>query len=451
MPLNEFPIGFLWGAATAAYQVEGAATEDGRGESIWDRFCRVPGAVLNGDTGDVACDHYHRWREDVAGMKALGLGAYRFSIAWPRVFPEGRGRLNPRGLDFYDSLVDELLAARIEPCATLYHWDLPQALQDRGGWVNRDTAQWFAEYAAAVFIRLGDRVRTWFTLNEPQVTAFCGYAYGVHAPGVKSLGAAVQATHVLNLAHALGVQAYRQMSPVQNRIGIVLDLHTVYPLGDSSADDEAARMADAQINRWYLDPVFRASYPADLLAVYEKNGVAPHVEAEDFALFKANPIDFLGVNYYFPTRVKAGTQGGILGFVQGMEKGCQTTEMGWEVSPRSLYELLVRIKADYDNPSMMITENGAAYADRRVVNGRVEDDDRIEYSAGHLREAHHALRDGVKLEGYFLWSLLDNFEWSFGYSRKFGIIAVDPRSGDRTWKRSADWYRSVTASRGSAL
>ena len=253
MTSNEFPAAFLWGAATASYQVEGAAAEDGKGESIWDRFCRVPGAIHNGDTGDMACDHYHRWREDVAGMKKLGLGAYRFSIAWTRIFPEGRGTLNARGLDFYESLVDELLAARIEPAVTLYHSDLPQALQDRGGWVNRDTAQWFSDYAAAVFGRLGDRVKTWITLNEPQVAAFCGYSYGVHAPGVKKLGAAVQASHVLNLAHARAVQAYRQVSPGKHRIGVVLDLHPIYPLGDSSGDEEAALMADAQTNRWYLD------------------------------------------------------------------------------------------------------------------------------------------------------------------------------------------------------
>jgi beta-glucosidase len=447
---NGFPPGFLWGVATAAYQVEGAASEDGKGESIWDRFCKVDGAIANGDTGDVACDHYHRWREDVETMRRLGLGAYRFSLAWPRIFPEGRGRLNPRGLDFYDSLVDALLEARIEPAATLYHWDLPQALQDRGGWVNRDTASWFGDYAAAVFARLGDRVKLWMTLNEPQVTAFCGYALGVHAPGVKNLGAAVQSSHVLMLAHARGIQAYRAASPARHRIGIVLDLHPVYPAGDSSADDEAVEIADQQTNRWYLDPVFTARYPAELLALYDKNGVAPQVEPGDMELLAANRVDFLGVNYYFPDRVKAG-RSSMLGFEPFVDKNAPKTEMGWEVHARGLSDLLLRIKRDYSDPVMMVTENGAAYPDTAVSSGRIEDDDRIEYLAGHLREARRAIEAGVKLEGYFLWSLMDNFEWAFGYSRKFGIISVDPRTQDRAWKRSADWYASVVASRGAAL
>ncbi|HEY9593870.1 MAG TPA: family 1 glycosylhydrolase, partial [Spirochaetia bacterium] len=333
---------------------------------------------------------------------------------------------------------------------TLYHWDLPQALQDRGGWVNRDTAGWFGDYAAAVFRRLGDRVKIWFTLNEPQVAAFCGYALGIHAPGVKKLGAAVQASHVLMLAHARGVQAYREVSPARHRIGIVLDLHPVYPFGDSSSDVEAAAMADQQINRWYLDPVLTARYPVELLAAYRKNGVAPQVEEGDLELLAAHPVDFLGVNYYFPDRARASARA-PLGYEIVEEKTVPKTEMGWEVYPRGLGDILLRIKRDYNDPVMMVTENGAAYPDTESANGKIEDDDRIEYIAGHLREARRAIEEGVKLEGYFLWSLMDNFEWGFGYSKKFGIIGVDPKTHDRKWKRSADWYASVVASRGAAL
>jgi beta-glucosidase len=446
-----FPKGFLWGAATAAYQIEGAAQEDGKGESIWDRFCHVPGAVYKGETGAIACDHYHRWREDIENMRDLGLGAYRFSISWPRVFPQGSGKKNRKGLDFYETLVDALLNARVEPAVTLYHWDLPQALQDRGGWTQRDTSLWFAEYAASVFARLGDRVKTWFTINEPQVAAFAGHADGVHAPGLKDFGAAVQAAHGMLVGHALAVQAYRQVSPAHSRIGIVIDLHSVYPLTDGMSDIEAVRVAQGRHERWFLDPVLRGAYPADMLALYSKHKVAPRVDPADFKLLQENPPDLLGVNYYFPHRVFASDAGGFLGFECAPASNCEKTEMGWEIYPQGLFDTLVQVKNNYGNPVMMITENGAAFADREIHRGQVQDDDRIDYIDAHLREARRAIVAGVKLEGYFLWSLLDNFEWAFGCSKRFGITYVDFATQARTWKKSAGWYQRVIASNGGAL
>jgi beta-glucosidase len=446
-----FPKGFLWGTATAAYQVEGAVREGERGESIWDRFCRVPGAIADGGTGDIACDHFHRWRDDIENMRDLGLTSYRFSISWPRIFPQGKGRKNSKGLDFYSLLVDGLLEAGIQPAVTLYHWDLPQTLEDAGGWTNRDTASWFAEYAASVFNCLGDRVKLWTTLNEPQCAAFLGHGEGVHAPGKRDQGAAIQASHVLLRAHALAMQAYRQVSPVHGRIGIAIDVHPMYPYSDGISDQEAARVADGRTNRWFLDPVMKGTYPEDIFGLYSRHHVAPRVEPGDLDLLKANPVDFLGLNYYFPQRPYASDAGGFLGFQYAEGKGWPVTQMGWEMYPEGLFDILSQVRRDYDNPSLMISENGAAFADTRIVDGQVQDDDRIEYLASHLREARRAIQDGVKLEGYFLWSLIDNFEWSFGYSRRFGITHVDFHTQVRTWKKSAAWYRDVIASNGAGL
>jgi beta-glucosidase len=451
MAEETFPPGFLWGAATAAYQVEGGARDGGRGESIWDRFCRVPGAIRGGDTGDVACDHYHRWREDVRTMRELGLRAYRFSIAWPRVFPAGRGAVNRAGLDFYESLVDTLLEAGIRPAATLYHWDLPQPLQDKGGWTNRDTASWFADYAAAVCAKLGDRVGAWMTINEPQVAAFCGYGEGVHAPGIRDLAAAVQAAHVLLLAHARAAQACRQGRTARLRIGIALNLHPVYPAGDSDADEEAAGMADARANRWYLDPLLRGVYPQELLAAYTRAGAAPRIEPDDMPLLAVHRPDFIGVNYYFPLRVRADSSAEVIGFSNVEPRGVETTGMGWEVYPRGLSDILARLRKDYDDPAMMITENGAAFGDAAIESGQIQDDDRIGYLAGHLEELGRAIAAGAKVEAYFLWSLMDNFEWAQGYSKRFGIIHVNNATQERTWKKSAGWYRGVIASNGTSL
>jgi beta-glucosidase len=449
---SEFPPGFLWGAATAAYQVEGAVKEDGRGESVWDRFCATPGAIHGGDTGEVACDHYHRWKDDVENMRDLGLSSYRFSTAWPRLFPGGRGRLNRKGLDFYESLVDALLAARIRPALTLYHWDLPQALQEAGGWTNRDTASWFAEYAACLFTHLGDRVKTWMTINEPQVAAFLGHSEGIHAPGLKDFATAVQASHVLLHAHALAVGAFRELSSAEaGRIGIALDLHTTYPWTDGMSDVEAARRADGLANRWFLDPVLRGSYPSDVLAAFTKNGIGPRVLPDDLPLLAANPVDFLGINYYSPQRIYASDAGGVLGYKQATVAHEPLTDMGWEVHPEGLFDLLMRLKNDWPGMPLVITENGAAFPDRRFEKGQVQDDDRIEYLASHLREARRAIQHGVKLEGYFLWSLMDNFEWSWGFSKRFGITHVDYHTQARTWKKSAGWYQRVIATNGGSL
>jgi beta-glucosidase len=449
MLTHGFPEGFLWGAATAAYQVEGAVREDGRGESIWDRFCATPGAIHGGDTGDVACDHYHRWKDDVENMRDLGLTSYRFSVAWPRLFPQGHGKLNRKGLDFYESLVDALLAARVQPALTLYHWDLPQALQDAGGWTNRDTASWFADYAECLYAHLGDRVKTWMTINEPQVAAFLGHSEGVHAPGMKDFGTAVQASHVLLHAHALAVDACREICPAGSRIGIALDLHPTYPYSDGASDIEAAQLADGQAHRWFLDPVLKGTYPQDVLEIYAKHGVAPRIEPDDLSTLSSNPVDFVGVNYYFPQRVYASDAGGVLGFEYGQLKDCPRTDMGWEVHSEGLCDLLIRLKNDYSDPVLMITENGAACPDRIVEKGQVQDDDRIEYLASHLREARRAIGHGVKLQGYFLWSLMDNFEWSMGFSKRFGITHVDYHTQVRTWKKSASWYQSVIATNGA--
>lgn len=446
MSALRFPQGFLWGAATSSYQIEGAVHAGGRGESIWDRFCRTPGKVKNGDTGDTACDHYHLYLADVENLKDLGVGGYRFSTAWPRIFPTGRGRPNPEGMSFYESLTDALLSHGIQPAVTLYHWDLPQALEDKGGWGNRDTAAWFAEYAAFLFRVLGDRVKTWITLNEPWVSAFLGHYTGEHAPGKTDFPLAVKASHILLLAHAKAVEAFRQLRAGIGSIGITLDLSPVYPLGDGEGDLEAVRIADGYHNRWFLDPVLLGSYPPDMLALYGSRGASPHPEERDLALLRAHPPDFLGVNYYMPTRVRRSRPPSRLPFAAEVPPDAPVTDMGWEIHPDGLFDLLTRIRADYGNPRILITENGCACREDVRAGEPVEDRDRIGYLAGHLEAAHRAIQAGVKLEGFHLWSLMDNFEWTCGYSKRFGITHVDFGSQVRTWKRSAEWYRALIAS-----
>ncbi|MDP9368612.1 MAG: GH1 family beta-glucosidase [Chloroflexota bacterium] len=437
-----FPDGFVWGAATASYQIEGAAREDGRGESIWDRFSHTPGKILNGDTGDVACDHYHRWREDIALMRELGLAAYRFSVAWPRVLPDGRGQVNDGGLDFYDRLVDGLLEVGIAPWVTLYHWDLPQPLEDAGGWPNRETADAFVNFADVVSRRLGDRVNRWITLNEPWVSAFLGYQMGVHAPGRTDLDDALAASHTLLLAHGRAVPAIRANNEDAS-VGITLNLSPTYPASPEPADAAAARRYDGYLNRWFLDPIFGCGYPADMLDTY--GALAPRVEAGDLETI-AVPIDFLGVNYYFPTYLAA-SDDGPLGFVQAPPEG-ERTAMGWPVAASGLEELLVRLNREYPTLPLFITENGAAYKDPAPTGDRVPDPARIRYLADHLAAAGHVIAAGVPLRGYFVWSLLDNFEWAFGYDRRFGITHVDFTTQQRTIKDSGRWYaRTVRENR----
>ena len=429
----EFPKGFKWGTATASYQIEGAAGEDGRGESIWDRFSRTPGKVLNGHTGDVACDHYHLYKHDVALMKEIGVDSYRFSLAWPRIYPTGAGQVNHRGLDFYKRLIEELLTAGIEPAATLYHWDLPQALEDKGGWMNRDTALYFQDYAETVFQELGDSVQLWITLNEPWCSAFLGYGNGEHAPGKQDFAGHLHAAHHLLLAHGLALQAYRALN-LPAEIGITLNLTQQYPASSSPEDQEAVRKADGFHNRWYLDPLLKGFYPQDMPEFLSI--VAPKIQPGDFDLISA-PLDFLGINNYSRGIVEHDGQGGY----RSVPPPGPVTAMGWEVYPQGLYDLLMRVHKDYGPLPLYITENGAAYHDL-VEQGRVHDQERIVYLQEHIAQAAKAIQDGVPLQGYYVWSLLDNFEWAFGYERRFGIVYVNFETQERMLKDSALWYQS---------
>ncbi|MEU9985149.1 GH1 family beta-glucosidase [Streptomyces sp. NPDC050856] len=456
-----FPAGFRWGTATAAYQIEGAADEDGRTPSIWDTFSRLPGRVRNGDTGDIAADHYHRMREDVALMKDLGVSDYRFSLAWPRVQPTGRGPASPKGLDFYHRLVDELLAADIRPVATLYHWDLPQELEDdgtggragEGGWPRRDTAERFAEYAGLAAGALGDRITTWTTLNEPWCAAFLGYASGVHAPGRTDPAAALRAAHHLNLAHGRAVQALRAVLPASAEVSLTLNLHAVRALTDGEEDRDAARRIDALGNRIFLDPVFHGRLPEDL--VRDTAGLTDWSFVRDGDLsVTATPVDSLGINYYSPTVVAAGTcespspWPGAEGHVRFVPAPGPRTAMDWPVDAGGLYELLTRLRDELPGVPLLVTENGAAYDDYADPSGEVHDPERIAYLRAHLAVVHRALADGVDVRGYFLWSLLDNFEWAYGYGKRFGIVHVDFASQRRTPKDSARWYADVIARGG---
>jgi beta-glucosidase len=439
---GSIPQDFVWGAATASYQIEGAAREDGRGESVWDRFSATPGKVRGGDTGDVACDFYHRYRDDVRLMRELGLGAFRFSIAWPRVLPAGRGKVNEAGLDFYDRLVDELLANGIEPFVTLFHWDTPQALEDDGGWPARSTATAFVEYAEAVAGRLGDRVRHWMTHNEPWVYAWIGHSWGRHAPGRTSEADAVATAHHLLLSHGWAVEAIRRSAP-DAQVGIALNLAHTTPASDTPEDEAAAWRVDGAGNRWFLDPIFRGSYPADLLDRNEL--VAPFVLDGDMETIAA-PIDFLGVNNYFRFVVTAAEEGPKL--INPPES--TVTDMGWEVYPDGLRRLLVGLAENYAPAAIYITENGAAFGDVRVHDGQVHDPERTEFLQTHIGAVSDALAAGVPIRGYFVWSLLDNFEWAEGYSKRFGIVYVDYPTLERIPKDSFYWYRDFIASRRGA-
>lgn len=446
MAEHRFPDGFFWGAATSSQQIEGGYGLDGRSESIWDRYAATPGRIEDGSDARVACDHYHRWREDVGLMKWLGLNAYRLSIAWPRVVPGGRGAVNPAGLDFYDALVDALLEAGIRPFVTLYHWDLPQVLQDRGGWGERGTVDAFVEYADVVTARLGDRVRHWTTHNEPWCVATLGHESGVHAPGHRDPAEALRVAHHLLLSHGRAVEVVRRNVPGAE-LGIVLMLSHVEPATDSRVDLDAARRFDGSLNRWYLDPVFRGRYPEDAIADRVRLGhlagpELPFVRAGDLETI-ATPLDFLGVNYYSRTVVRAGPGGEPVGVRMVPEH--ELTDMGWEVYPQGLHDMLVRLEREYRPRRIHVTENGAAYTDPAGPDGRIADERRIDYLRGHLAAAGRALADGVPLAGYFTWSLLDNFEWGHGYAKRFGLFDVDFTTQHRRPKDSAHWYRRVVA------
>lgn len=427
-----FPPRFVWGAATASYQIEGAWNEGEKGESIWDRFSHTPGKVRDGDTGDIACDHYHRFAEDVNLMRDMGIKAYRFSVSWPRVIPNGSGPVNWVGLDFYDRLVDSLLVAGIEPYATLYHWDLPQELQDKGGWTNRDVLGYFADYSACMVRRLGDRVKNWMTINEPWVISFLGNRTGEHAPGIKDEKTALQVAHNLMVGHGMAVQAIRADQPNAN-VGIVFSLSPAEPETNSPADVEAAQRSWERDSGWFLDPILKAHYPAG--AWKERGNLVPDVKPGDFAL-TSQKLDFVGVNYYFRTLVNAkGTVDKI--------PGSEYTEMGWEVNAPSLRGLLNRMHKEYKLPPVFITENGAAFKDEVSADGQVHDPRRLNYIKDHLTQVREAINDGVDVRGYFVWSLMDNFEWAHGFSKRFGVTHVDYKTLKRTVKDSGKWYSRV--------
>lgn len=427
--LGDFPRDFVWGVATSAFQIEGAAREDGKGPSIWDEFCRRPGVIADASNGDTACDHYHLWAEDLDMIADLGVDAYRFSISWPRVQPGGAGPWNEQGMAFYERLIDGLLARNIKPYLTLNHWDLPAELQANGGWANRDTVHRFVEYAVEIGARFGDRVASITTHNEPWVMAVLGHETGEFAPGIKSRVVAVQVSHHLLLSHGLAVRALRAQG-CKARLGLVLNLSPVHAATDAPADVAKAKLEDGRLIRWYLDPVFKGSYPQDVID--DLGDEAPAMDAGDLQIIKT-PIDFLGVNYYTRAVISAGERW------DAKSQGLEVNAMGWEVYPEGLTELLVRLHKDYPVP-MYITENGGAFDDV-LEDGRVADKQRTAYIARHIEAVAEAMRQGVNMAGYMVWSLMDNFEWSSGYKRRFGIVHVDYATQLRTLKASAHWYR----------
>lgn len=429
-PSHQFPADFVWGVATSAFQIEGASDADGKGPSIWDTFCRQPGAIADGSDGSVACEHYRRCEADLDLIAGLGVGAYRFSVSWPRVQPLGRGAWNAKGLDFYDRLVDGLLRRGLQPHLTLNHWDLPAALQSDGGWASRSTVHRFVDYANGMNARLGDRLATITTHNEPWVMAVLGHQTGIFAPGLKDRKVAAQVSHHLLLSHGLAVQALRSQG-CKAQLGIVLNLAPMHPATDSAADQAQARLEHGRLVRWYMDPLFKGCYPQDVLD--DLGADAPLVQPGDMQ-HMAVPIDFLGVNYYSRAVISSGTPW------QAGSSGLELTDMGWEIYPAGLTELLVSLHRDYDVPPLYITENGGAFKDQ-LVNGRVHDAQRTDYLVSHIAAVAEAMRQGVKMGGYMVWSLMDNFEWASGYAKRFGIVHVDFRTQERTLKDSALWYQ----------
>lgn len=447
MSIRKFPDGFIFGTATAAYQIEGAWNEDGKGLSIWDTFCRQPGTIAGGDKGDTACDHYHRFEEDIAIMKKLGIKNYRLSISWPRIFPRGTGDINQPGVDFYRRLFTALLEAGIKPAVTLNHWDLPQSLQDRGGWINRDTCTAFQHYAEACFNLFGDLVDFWITHNEPQIVADFGHRDGNHAPGIKDPKAATQVAHHLLLSHGLAVRSFREMKK-KGQIGITLNLADFVPATDSADDRLAAEIVNTG-TQWFVQPVLKGSYPADAAEYYRQRGLFPAVEPGDMEIISAK-TDFLGINYYMQFDVSADGHDPRTGqFKVYFNPDKPKTYMGWAVEPRGLFNLLCLLKKKFGDIPLYVTENGAAYDDAVSADGSVHDADRIAYLSGHLNACHDAIfKGGVNLKGYYLWSFLDNFEWGEGYDKRFGLVRVDYDTQKRTVKDSGLWYAGVIRNNG---
>ena len=445
MTLKQFPDGFIWGAATAAYQIEGAWNEDGRGESTWDHFSHSPYRTINGDSGDVACDHYHRWAEDIRMIKDLGIPNYRLSISWPRILSTGQGSPNSKGLDFYNRLIDELLKAGIQPNVTLNHWDLPQALENKGGWVNRDTADRFVDYAGIMFKQLGDRVNLWSTHNEPFIISYFGFALGIFPPGIADHSRAYQVSHHLLLSHAKAAKLYHQ-GGYKGQIGIVLNMDWLQPASNSQADLDARQRAFENNSGLYLDPIFKGHYPPGL---FEWIGpMQPHIEPGDMELIK-NSVDFLGLNHYTSNRV-AYSIGSMLKYNNTplSAPGMGVTGTNWAINPIGLKNLLLELKEKYNNPPIIICENGCAMPDKVRRDGSIHDVRRVSYLRNYLSAAHEAIQAGVNLKGYFVWSLMDNFEWTSGYTKRFGIVHVDYGTQTRTPKKSAGWYSAVIARNG---
>ena len=442
--LLKFPDNFLWGTATCSYQIEGAVKEDGRGESIWDVFSHTPGKTLNGDTGDVACDHYHRWQDDIKIMQSLGYPNYRFSLGWPRILPNGRGKINQPGLDFYSRLIDGLLEAGITPMATLYHWDLPIALEN--AWLNREVVDAFAEYTDVVARHLGDRVKYWFTINEPWCASHLSYTYGEHAPGLKDRSKGILAAHHLLLAHGVAVKEIRKTVP-EAQIGIVLNMSPVHNDPDAPVSEDRIRFMDGELIRWFADPIYGRGYPQDMLEDYVGMGVLDSttpdfIKPGDMDLM-AQETDLLGINYYTRMFVSANSEG-----IHNEERDVPQTDMGWELYPQGLYELLERINREYHPKQLMVTENGASYADGPDNNGKVHDQRRIDYLQNHIQMVWKAIQAGIPVTAYLQWSLMDNFEWARGYSQRFGAIHVDYETQKRTIKDSAYWFSDVIKRNG---
>ena len=446
MSFLQFPKNFMWGTATAAFQIEGAFNEDGKGESVWDRFNHKPGRILNEDNADIACDHYHRWEEDLKLMKDLGVNTYRFSISWPRIMPSGTLPVNQKGLDFYDRIIDKLLKYDIQPNITLNHWDLPQALEDRGGWINRESVQWFTDYAEVIFKKFGDRVPYWVTHNEPWVVAFLGYAFGVMAPGYQDFSKGFIATHHLLTAHANAVQMFRYLA-CSGKIGIVLNVSPAMPASNDEKDLAASERKNEMLNDLYLQPLVHGKYPEGLMKWMEPFEMP--IEASDMSIIKGS-FDFVGLNYYFSTKVKFDQNGGML---KQSDKHTSSslygsTEMGWGVYPQGLKDIIMQVKEKYGNPLMFVTENGTAALDEPNADGFVKDYGRIMYVRDHLRAVHEAHAEGANVGGYYIWSFMDNFEWAQGYDKRFGIVRVDYDTLKRTPKKSYYWYQDVIKANG---
>ena len=442
--MAKFPKDFIFGAATASFQIEGAAFEDGKTPSIWDTFCRTPGKVYMGHNGDIACDHYHRYKDDVKLLKTPGVDAYRFSIAWPRIFPE-KGKYNPKGMDFYKRLVDELNKNGIMPAATIYHWDLPQWAYDLGAWVHDDSPKYFEEYSIKLFEELGDSVPMWITLNEPWCSSFLSYYFGHHAPGHTDLREAIKVAHNLLIGHGLAVSDYRSMNIKGGQIGITLNFTPSYPATDKEEDILASKYCDGFNNRWFLDPIFKGSYPEDMIELFESRvGKLNFIKEEDMKVISAKN-DFLGINYYTRTLAKYNENNDLK--VDAFAGDLPKTEMGWEICPDVLYEFLVRLKNEYTDIPLYITENGAAFDDKVSEDGKVHDKDRVMFLKEHIERVNRFLQEGGNIKGYFCWSFMDNFEWAFGYSKRFGITYVDYNTQNRILKDSAYWYKNLIETR----